>query len=108
MGIGRNCFAVSAAETRCVAAILHGPDTAPDHVAHHRHAPVGGGEVFETVAGDPAMDADLRVMITRDTLPVLVSPAGVLPETCTPPRFLSLERSVEADLHRVGIVERNR
>src|ERR1700731_768826 len=58
--------------------------------------------------GDAAMDADLSVIVARDPLSVFVGPAGILAETRTAPRFLALRRTVEADLHRVGIVERDR
>ena len=105
----RDCCAIRACRDAAgSSAVLHGPNTPPDHVAHHDDAAVGGGEMFETVPGDAAMDADLRVVIAGDPLPFLVGPARVLPETGTAPRFLALGRAVIADLHRVRIVERHR
>ena len=104
----RDCRAIHHAWMRRVGAVLHGPDAAPEHVAHHRHTPIGRGEVFETVPGDAAMDADLRIVIAGDPLPVFVGPARILPEARTPPWFLALGCAVESDLHRVGVVEGNR
>ena len=63
---------------RRVDAVLHCPDAAPEHVAHHRHTAIGRGEVFETVPGDAAMYADLRIVIAGDPLPVFVGPARIL------------------------------
>jgi len=53
-------------------AILHCPDPASDHVAHHCDAAVGGGEMLETMAGNAAVNTDLRVIIARDPLALLV------------------------------------
>ena len=52
--------------------ILHCPDPASDHVAHHCDAAVGGGEMLETMAGNAAVNTDLRVIIARDPLALLV------------------------------------
>src|SRR5690242_5063596 len=106
MSKGRECFAVPRAGMYRFGTVLHSPDAAPDHVAHHRDAAIRRGEVFEAVPGDAAVDADLRVVIARDALAVFVGPARILAETRAAPRLLSLGRTIEADLHRMGVVER--
>ena len=64
--------------------------------------------MLQAVPGDTAVDAHLGVVIPRDTLPRLIGPvarpARIQPPCAPPP----LRRTIEADLHGVGIVDGDR
>jgi hypothetical protein len=91
-----------------VGAILYRMNTPPDHVPQHDDAPVSGSQMLQAVPGDAPVDARLRIVVARDTLPLLIGALPVLPEAGIAPQFLPLRSSPEADLHGVGIVNRHR
>jgi hypothetical protein len=63
--------------------------------------------MFKAMTGDAPMDAHLCIVVSGDTLPLLIGPTPVLSKPSPPPCFLPLRGTIEANLHGVGIIERN-
>ena len=72
--VGESCDhgTVPVASVFGIGAILHCSDPASDHIAEHCDAAVGGAEVLQAMAGNAAVNTDLRVIIARDPLALLV------------------------------------
>jgi hypothetical protein len=63
--------------------------------------------MFKAMTGGAPMDADLRIIVSGDALPFLIGPVAVLPKPGTPPCFLPFRGTIKADLHGVGIIQRD-
>src|SRR5881398_1895245 len=61
--------------------------------------------MLQSVPGDATMDAHLGVVVAGDTLPLLIGPLPVLPESCIPLQYTALRSPTETDLHHMGIVD---
>src|SRR6516162_10710434 len=111
VGEGRDRLAVGMVSPAVVSragAVLYLANALADQVAHHDDAAVGRGEMLEPVAGGAAMNADLCVVVAWDPLAFLVRSVAVLAEPVARPHLATFRGAAEADLHRVGIVERHR
>ena len=64
--------------------------------------------MLQAVPGDAPVDARLGVVVAGNTLPLLIGPLPVLPEASPHAHLSPLGRTVEADLHGVGIVDGDR
>ena len=104
MAVGWDCGAVPQNAIVEILSVTNCADAAPDHIAHHGDATVGGGEMFKAVPRNATMNADLRVVIARNPLPLFVRPACVLPETGTATQLPPSWRMVITDLHGVRVI----
>src|SRR5437773_7626110 len=101
IGVGRDDLPPLPPDVRWVLAILHGPDATPDDISQHDDATIGAGQVFQAVAGEPPVDAGLRVVVPWHALPLLVRPVGRLAKARPPRLLLPLSKAREAHEHGV-------
>src|SRR5689334_6613524 len=114
VAIGRDHGAVVAKQTIGLFTGLDRADAAPDLVAEHRDAAVGGAEMFETMDGDRAL-RDLGFEIAGMPLAFLIGIHAELARQHDAPvgppvggdDALGFADVAELDLHRVGVVERD-
>jgi hypothetical protein len=104
MAVGWECGAVPQNAIVEILAVANCADAAPDHIAHHGDATVGGGEMFKAVPCNATMNADLSVVIARNPLPFFIWAACVLTETGTATQFPTSWRMVITDLHGVRVI----
>jgi hypothetical protein len=86
---------------------LHGPDATSDDIPQHEDATIGGGQVFQAMAGDPPVDAGLRVVVPWYALPLLVRPICRLAKARPTRLFLPLCKAHEAHEHGIVVVHRH-
>src|SRR5262245_60649380 len=87
VGVGRDNLPLFPEHVLWVLAVLHSPDATSDDIPQHEDATIGRGQVFQAVAGDPPMDAGLRIVVPWHALPLLVRSVCRLAKA-RPPRFL--------------------
>src|SRR5215475_1384906 len=108
MAVGRDCGPVPQDAGVEIFAIANCADAAPDHIAQRGHSTIGGGEVFEAVPRNTAMNADLSVVIARNPLPFCIRAACVLTKTGPATQLPASWRMVITDLHGVRVIQRDR
>src|SRR5919109_2778902 len=107
VGVGGDDLVLLPHHMLWVLAVLHGPDATPDDVPQHDDATIGGGQVFQAMAGEPPVDTCLRVVVARHALPPLVRPVRRLAESGPLRLRLALSEAHEAHEHGGVVVHRD-